>query len=286
MTTHAPTRPFPTSDNRFLPTDDPLIRTTRTGPLMRGLLAEWDAATRSPRALRRANSWGLPGGPVERLDDIVLRAGFGGPRDCDEADAYLLELVRLAATDRLAAQIVLHRVLPPVIAIAKRRGRRHSGGIEGAIADLMTQAWFVISAYPVDRRPRKVAANIVRDIEYFEFVAGTRARRTKVEFVDHGFFSAGDMGVTPTDISMPPDADEVNNFLIDLELRHLSPLRMTIMRLACDGWQGTEIGRFLGVNERTVRWHKAAALKTVQSLVDELRPCGAPDDATSHGDAA
>lgn len=259
------------------PTDDPLIRTTRTGPLVKGLLADWEAATRSPRALRRANSWGLPGGPVTHLDDIVVRAGFGGRHDCEDADAYLLELVRLAANDRLAAQIVLHRVLPPVIAIARRRGRRHVGGIEGALGDLVTQAWFVISCYPVERRPRKVASNIVRDIEYFEFVSGHRTRRTRVDFVDHDFFVSGDMGTPPTGISTPPEADDVHNFLIDLQSHDVNPLRITIMRLMCDGWQGTDIGRQLGMNERTVRWHKAAALKAVPSWVEELRPTDAKD---------
>jgi DNA-binding CsgD family transcriptional regulator len=270
MPTHATSHSVPATDN-------PLIRTTRSGPLVKGLLADWEVATRSPRALRRANSWGLPGGPVAHLDDIVVRAGFGGRPDCDDADAYLLELVRLAATDPLAAQIVLHRVLPPVISIARRRGRRHVGGIEGALGDLVTQAWFVISSYPVERRPRKVAANIVRDIEYFEFVSGHRARRTKVEFVDHDFFVSGDMGAPPTGISTPPEADDVHNFLIDLQAQKVSPLRITIMRMLCDGWQGTDIGRQLGMNERTVRWHKAAALKAVPSWVEEVRPADAKD---------
>lgn len=249
------------------------------GPLVKGLLDDWEATARSPRALRRANSWGLPGGPVAHLNDMVVRAGFGGRPDCDDADAYLLGLVRLAATDRLAAQIVLHRVLPPVISIARRRGRRHVGGIEGALGDLVTQAWFVISCYPVERRPRKVAANIVRDIEYFEYVAGHRARRTKVEFVDHDFFLSGDMGTPPTGTSTPPEEDHVHNFLIDLQLHNVSPLRVTIMRLMCDGWQGADIGRRLGMNERTVRWHKAAALRAVPSWVEEFRPLDAKDAA-------
>jgi hypothetical protein len=208
---------------------------------------------------------------------MVVRAGFGGRHDCDESDTYLLELVRLAATDRLAAQIVLHRVLPPVISIAQRRGKRHAGGIEGAIGDLVTQAWFVISCYPVERRPRKVAANIVRDIEYLEFVAGKRARRTKVEFIDHDYFTSGDLGTAAFGTSTPPEEDDVHNFLIDLQTHGVSPLRIGIMQLMCDGWQGTDIGRHFGMKERTVRWHKAAALRAVPSWVEEFRPVGAKD---------
>lgn len=263
-----------------------LIQTNQPGPLMRGLLADWEAATHNPRALRRANSWGLPGGPVDRLDEIVVRAGFGGPQDSDESDTYLLHLVRLAAADPLAAQIVLHRVLPPVISIARRRGKRHKGGIEGALGDLLTQAWFVITCYPVERRPRKVASNIVRDIEYLEFVSGTRSRRTKVDFIDHGYFTSGQQGLTLTGVVNPPDADEVRNFLIDLTLHDVSSTRIEIMRLTFEGWRGSEIGEYLGINERTVRWHKATTIKIAREFSGSLRSDVEQGAATSHGAAA
>lgn len=273
------------ANNRPGPTGS-LIQTNQPGPIMRGLLADWETATRSPRTLRRANSWGLPGGPVDRLDDIVVRAGFGGPHESDEADSYLLHLVRLAATDPLAAQIVLHRVLPPVIAIARRRGKRHAGGIEGALGDLLTQAWFVITCYPVERRPRKVASNIVRDIEYFEFVSGTRSRRTKVDFIDHGYFTSGNQGTAVVGVVNPPDADEVRNFLIDLELHDVSSTRIEIMRLTCEGWRGSEIGEYLGINERTVRWHKATTVKIAREFSGSLRNDVGQGAATSRGGAA
>ena len=266
--------------------DASLIQTNHPGPLMRGLLADWEAATRNPRALRRANSWGLPGGPASHLNDIVVRAGFGGPHDSDEADTYLLHLVRRAATDPLAAQIVLHRVLPPIISIARRRGKRHTGGIEGALGDLLAQAWFVITCYPVERRPRKVASNIVRDIEYLEFVSGTRSRRTRVDFIDHAYFTSGDTGISVPGVASPPDADDVRNFLIDLELHDVSTTRIEIMRLTCEGWRGSEIGQRLGINERTVRWHKATTLKIAREFSGSLRTRVERGAVMSRDDAA
>lgn len=262
-------------------TNSSLIRTKQTGHLVRGVLAEWQAATRSPRALRHANTWGLPGGPVSHLDEMVVRAGFGGPHDCDEADTYLLQLVRLAASDPLAARIVLHRILPPIISIARRRGKRHPGGIDGAIGDLLTQAWFVITCYPVERRPRKVAANLVRDIEYFEFVSGNRSRRTKVDFVDHDLFTSGDRHGSIAASIAPADADEVRNFLIDLELHDVSRTRIEIMRLTCAGLRGSEIGQQLGINERTVRWHKATTVKIARAFSGSLRTSHEQDGARS-----
>lgn len=280
-------RPTRTADQptRSSHPDDRLVRTSRPGPLLRGILADWESACSSPRALRRANGWGLPGGPAEHLDDIVLRAGFGGATDCDEADAYLLALVTRAASDPLAAQIVLHRVLPPVISIAQRRGKLHPGGIEGAVGDLVAQAWFVITSYPVERRPRKVAANIVRDIEYHEFVSGRRPRRTSVRFVDHDSFAAGEFDLSVTGVSAPPDADELHNLMIQLEMRGVSRLRLEIMRLSFEGWHGTEIGRRLGLKERTVRWHRAEALRAAADFIAEFRPAFSTDDAPRCGAA-
>lgn len=264
----------------------PLVRTDKPGPLLRGLLAEWDAACNSTRVLRRVNSWGLPGSHVEHLDDIVRRAGFGGAHDCDDADSYLLALVSRAANDPLAARIVLQRILPPVISIAQRRGRLHSSGIEGAIGDLVTQAWFVISTYPVERRPRKVAANIVRDIEYHEYVAANRPRKTRVQFVDHDNFASASFGHARRETAAPPEDDEVRNLLLEMEIHGVSTVRREIIELSCAGWKCTEIGRHLGMPERTVRWHRSEALKTAASFVEEFRPMSATSDGSLRGGAA
>ncbi len=265
---------------------EPLVRTEKSGPLLRGLLADWESANASPRVLRRVNSWGLPGGPIERLDDVVVRAGFGGPSECDDADAYLFALVSRAASDPLAAQIVLHRLLPPVISIAKRRGKLHKGGIEGALCDVITQAWFAITSYPVDRRPRKIAANLVRDIEYHEFVAEHRPRKTTVEFIDHDHFTASGIGILEAEVAPPPDHDDVRNLLIELELHGVSELRREIVRLSCAGWKCTEIGRHLGMPERTVRWNRAEALKAAESFVAEFRRASSTGDEPPCGGAA
>ena len=285
ITEHNPShQPIPSPITPPGATCEPLVRTEKAGPLLRGLLAEWESACSSPRALRRVNSWGLPGGRVERLDEVVLRAGFGGPADCDDADAYLLALVSRAAHDPLAAQIVLHRLLPPVISIAKRRGKLHNDGIEGALCDLVAQAWFVITTYPVERRPRKIAANMVRDIEYHEFVAGYRPRKASVEFVAHDNFTMGSLGVSEIGIATSPEDDDVRNLLLELELHGVSEVRREIVRLSCDGWKCTEIGRHLGMPERTVRWNRAEALKAAESYVDEFRRALSTGGAPNCGD--
>lgn len=247
----------------------PLLLANPTNRALRGLVAEWNAVTTNPRTVRRANSWGLPGEPVTCLDDMVRRAGFGGPKACDDSDAYLLELVRLAATDPLAAQIVLHRVLPPILGIARRRGKQEPGGSDAAVSDLLTQAWFVITSYPVDRRPRKVAANIVRDIEYFEYVADYRPRKTSVQFVDHELFTMAETSISLANAQPGPD-DEIRHFLLELERRGVSRVRIEILRLSCEGWRSADIAQRLGLKERTARWHRAAAFAAAREITSDV----------------
>lgn len=263
-----------------------LLASVPTNRALRGVVAEWNAVSNNHRALRRANAWGLPGEPVDNLDEMVMRAGFGGPKTCDDADAYLLELVKRAASDPLAAQVVLQRILPPLLAIARRRGRQVAGGTDAAISDLLTQAWFVIASYPAERRPKKVAANIVRDIEYFEYVAENRPRKASVLFIDHGHFTIGETALALLGSQAGPD-DEVRHFLLELERRGLSPIRLEILRLSCEGWRSAEIAEKLGMKERTARWHRSAAFAAAREVLKgEVRPDVKSDDCAPSDSAA
>ncbi|MEY3851994.1 MAG: hypothetical protein RI910_974, partial [Verrucomicrobiota bacterium] len=65
--------------------------------------------------------------------------------------------------------------------IAGRRGHIVNGGFNAAFNEILGQAWILIRQYPVDRRPAKIASNLVRDTEYFAFVRNARLKRLEVE---------------------------------------------------------------------------------------------------------
>ena len=145
--------------------------------LAKPLLDEWDRLTRSRRVRQTIAAWPLPGGPVEGgVDELLGRLGFFGRVDDDDADAALFFVVRLAAHDVLAARVALQRVLPSLVAVAKRRGGGRWDDRQEAFLEVVSAAWIVIRTYPTDRRPRRVAANIVRDAEYQAFVRARRLR--------------------------------------------------------------------------------------------------------------
>jgi hypothetical protein len=148
--------------------------------------AEWQRMNRSTKVLNRVNSWGLLTTTIGSLDELLQAAGFRGAKCDPVTDQVLAALVRRAASDPLAARIVLQRVIPPIIALAQRRGRTGNIGFDDALGAALSHAWEVIRSYPIARRPIKIAVNIVRDTEYFAFSREGR-RRPKHEYLEDDY---------------------------------------------------------------------------------------------------
>ena len=140
------------------------------------LQREWSRLTYCQQTLDRVNEWRLVDRRLHSLDELLCLAGYHGAKHDEQADRVLAEIVRRARNDQLAARIVLQRVFPPMLAIARRRGRIRTLGFDYAFSLVLSHAWEVIRTYPIERRPAKIAANIVRDIEYFAFVRRERKR--------------------------------------------------------------------------------------------------------------
>lgn len=253
------------------PADPPTIPIFHS-PLAEPFLVEWERLRRSTEVTRRVAAWDLPGGAIEvceqRVLDLVLaRTGFlGARRDDDAGDAALLAVVRMAAHDDLAARVALQRLLPALVATARRRGPI-SGGASAAFTELVATAWIVIRTYPVDRRPRKVASNIVRDAEYLAFV---RPQRLKTG-TEHVGLPPDELGpearldgghpAAPTDPAeelrelvglVPPPSDPAAR-------AELAEDRALLAALA-DGADTSAVARRFSVSERTVRNRKRRAV--------------------------
>ncbi len=158
--------------------DFPVAPSTFHSPLASPLLAEWARLNRRAATHRRIAEWMIPGfdGVPGGLDGLLTHLGlFGNPRD-DAADQRLAAVMRRVAADELATRVVLHRVLPSLVAVATRRARKYGTSRQTAFDDLVAHAWIVIRTYPIERRPCHVAAGLIRDIEYRAFVRDHRLR--------------------------------------------------------------------------------------------------------------
>jgi hypothetical protein len=134
----------------------------------------------------------MPGDPIRSLDEVLERCGYrptagraglapvADSRTESECDIYLLRLVELARHDSLAARIVLQRIIPALCAFARRHGSTPQRRVD-LVDELIANSWSVIRTYPVERRPRRVAANLVRDIGFQTVVRPQRRRSATAE---------------------------------------------------------------------------------------------------------
>lgn len=221
-------------------------------PVIRHLVEEWSMIGARTHNLRRINGWGLPGTPIDNLDDVLVRAGFGTSITDSNGDQYLLLLVRKAAHDELAARIVLQRILPPLLAIARRRGRIIRGGIDEALTETLSHAWELIRTYPVDRRPAKVAANLVRDAEYFAFVRDSRRRTVAIDIKP-----ADELEQLAEPQQVCSASDELWRILYEADQKGMTPKRIDVLRRLANGESYEIVAADYGVAIRTIRtWRK------------------------------
>ncbi len=131
--------------------------------LFRALDADWTNTCRSRTRGTIPCAWRddavLHG--FERLDELIaaVRAGCHDP---EATDQILAALARRVATDDLAARALLQAVLPGLWNVAKRLG--HARVDDELEADVLMEATDRIRTYPIERRPRAIAANITWDV--------------------------------------------------------------------------------------------------------------------------
>lgn len=148
---------------------------------MRGIYAElvrdWVRLAQLPDSSHQLRKWAktepaLRG--IGSLEELLDRIDAG---NAEQTDALLLALIRLAQAGRaLAGRAVLQAMLPKLKAMAWRTTGSSSDDWE--LQDRrqvgVAEFWEVLSTYPVDRRPRKVAANLALDT-LRRLTAATRA---------------------------------------------------------------------------------------------------------------
>lgn len=272
-------------DSRPLPTQTRSNENSRSGSarsgtsrngnsIMSRLGREWDRIARRAHAIERANQWNLPGEPVDHLDVVLDRCGFDQVGNADHHDAYLSALVRIASHDQLAARIVLQRILPGLVSIAVRRAPITPNGLAGAFDLVTSAAWLVIRQFPIDRRPRRVAANLLMDIEYLAFVRDSRLKSSRNENSVHPDAMLGiEAGrVRQLDHSADPVGDETAFELLlhSFSLAGLAEKDLQMLRAVGQGIDSTEAAGVLGLSSRSVRNRRANALERALALLTDV----------------
>lgn len=235
--------------------------TTTSGP-GRQIIDEWARLAHRPAVLRRVNSWDFLPQSVDNLDQLLEMCGFGRPVDDAAGDNMLWNIVRLAEHDELAARVALHRVMPALMSVARRRGKIMKGGMSAAMSEIVASAWMVIRQFPHDRRRHKIASNIVRDAEYFAFVREARLVRVKEVNVENDILSwlCDDTTESINDMTF-------DDLLSTAAERGVEQRHIDLLSKLGAGIHGSEIAEQWGVSARTVRNYRRAAIDAVRDAL-------------------
>lgn len=228
--------------------------------LLSRLESEWQALNQRPAVLHRAAGWDL-GIEFASLDEVVAASGFrpqAGERVCDSgtasaaANEVLRRLLAAARTDDVAARVVLQRLLPGVVATARRWGGHRHGGSMDAFDEMLSATWMVIREFPTDRRSRQLAASVLRAGEYRAFQQASR-RMMVHELTAPNLLDLPVETVVTLDV-----ADELAEVVACAS--SLTEHELQLIELLASGCSATEMAERLKISVRTVRNHRDAVV--------------------------
>jgi DNA-directed RNA polymerase specialized sigma24 family protein len=208
-----------------------------------------DALEADPPARRQFRVWARAEPVLSGLDLDTLRSVLlddTPPVDYEHRDALLAALVRLARTDKDAGRALIICLLPGI----KGKLRRHTHGMnrDDAAQEILTALWRRITRYPLDRRPRKIASNLLLDALH-DFIT-TRKHETAWH---HHTALTGE----PHDLDTPaPDPGYSPRLMWDaaLDAQVLSRPQVTLIDATrLGGLALPDTARLLGVNHEAAK---------------------------------
>ncbi|MDP1805927.1 MAG: hypothetical protein Q8K72_12220 [Acidimicrobiales bacterium] len=126
------------------------------------LCREWASLAHSPATTRDLARWGSSDPILGRFTTMAELVTFVERRGSPGAsDAVLAALARRAPDDQLAARALLQLLLPALCGLARRH--RWIGDVDERAQTVVAVAYERIRTYPFERRPHRIAANVVWD---------------------------------------------------------------------------------------------------------------------------
>jgi hypothetical protein len=224
-------------------------------PLGHRLQREWSQLRHHPDALRRAAGWQLVETPLRDLEQVLDAVGRGRASGLDHEIA-LRRLLHRAATDQLAARVVLQRILPGLLALVRRCGWMS----EQPVDDLVGAAWISITAFDPARAPRCLAAALIDDARHQAFRAPQRRA------------SAGEVPIevdperAPPPTGWPHPSDELTELFALATGAGVPSDDLDLLRRLLAARQVADVAAELGVTTRTVRNRRAAVTGRLREL--------------------
>lgn len=152
------------------------------GTLFDWLDDEWPTVVRAAAAAGVAARWAAEDEVLARFAaglDVLVAATEDRAVPAEEKDRVLVALARRAAVDDVAARTLVQVLLPGGRALAHRLGWMGSPAVCAGL--VVPELWVRVRTYPVERRPARVAANVLADVG--KVLVGRDGRGLGVELV-------------------------------------------------------------------------------------------------------
>lgn len=169
--------------------------------------AEWLRISRARAARDALRRWAMEDDAFAGHSDLVALAAAHVTAHPGDADRTLAGLARRAPTDRLAARVMLQLLLPGCRALTQVVPLAGAEPEERAAA-VVAAAFGRIRTYPIERRPARIALNVMLDTR-----KTLCARRSHV--VEVSMTAEELREIDSADVGWPTAAHELLDVLID-----------------------------------------------------------------------
>jgi hypothetical protein len=213
---------------------------------------EWIALARRPTtAAALADACSLAG--VSSPDRLVILMRGAAPRDADPVMAHLARQARDGC--EIAARTLLHLLLPGTCRLAARWWAL--GSAEERAAAAVAAVYARIRNYPVDRRPTRVAANVLLDAnqDLARMARRVMAERQRTAPVEPRLVRGN---LEPPE---PSPAEELRELVDEAVAAGRVPAHWAALIVAThiEGHDLPTIARQTGTPVRTLQWRRRAA---------------------------
>jgi hypothetical protein len=131
-------------------------------PLLASLDLEWERLARSRAARQALAEWAADAPVLAGCDDLIAVERLLRVADAATADTILAAVARRAPGDDLAARALLQFLQPGCRRLIGQLGREFPRSDDRSAA-VLGAAYERIRTYPIDRRPRFIALNVLLD---------------------------------------------------------------------------------------------------------------------------
>lgn len=224
------------------------------------LLSDWRQELTSPLLRARFVVWRDAEPALARFLDAAAVVRFlRGPGARAEKDAVLCALLAWARQEPIGARVVLEAIRPGLLNLAVRL-TRDARDPEATATTIFAAVWEGIRRYPLERRPRRVAANLLLDTLKVTLRELGRESAWRAAWLDFGEVAPAPELVAE-DVETLLDSADVDA-LLDGAVRACAITREeaeVILLSRFDGVKLADLARSAGVsfNAMNVRRHRA-----------------------------